>query len=358
MTKVVVAMSGGVDSTLAAALMKEAGHEVIGIMLKLWAEEGCTSNRCCTPEAVDDAQLVADQLGIPFYVFDYKDPFKEVIVDAFTRDYLDALTPNPCIRCNGLIRFGRLMEEARGLGAEKLVTGHYAKIEEREGIFHLHQGLDLSKDQSYVLYRLNQEQLAHTWFPLSGLTKEECRRMAAERNLLPADKPDSQDLCFVGDGDYRNFLTRQGYQAQPGDIIDHQGKILGKHTGLPFYTVGQRKGLGITTPEPYYVLALDGENNRLIVGPTAERRQLSLHVKEMHYLLGHTPTEPIEISAKIRYNTPQSPATLTPLEGGRALVTFVQPVQDPAPGQSLVCYLGDEVLGGGFIEKFQWKNLV
>ncbi len=356
MAKVVVAMSGGVDSSLAAALMKEAGHEVIGIMLKLWAEEGCRSNRCCTPESVEDAELIADQLSIPFFVLDYKQNFKQQVVDPFAQGYAEALTPNPCILCNQKIRFGRLLEEAMKLGAEKLITGHYAIVREERGRFRLFRGVDAGKDQSYVLYRLNQNQLSHVAFPLGEMTKVQCREMASERGLSSADRPDSQDLCFVGDGDYRDFLRRQGGRSLPGNMVDPQGNIVGRHQGLDHYTVGQRRGLGLSLPEPYYVLALEGEPNRLIVGPQPYRGQKEIFVQGMHYIADPSPLSPIEVQVKIRYTSSSRPAILIPLQNQRAAVTFTQSVFYPAPGQSLVCYQGDEVLGGGFIEKQVWTH--
>ena len=354
MAKVVIAMSGGVDSSLAAALLVEQGHEVIGMMLRLWAEEGCASNRCCTPESVDDAKMVADQLGIPFYVIDYKERFKTQVVEPFIKTYEQNLTPNPCVLCNERVRFGGLLEEALDLGAEFIATGHYAKVTQDEaGNCRLFRGLDLSKDQSYVLYRLKQEQLARVMFPLGGLTKVEARKMAEERGISVADKPDSQDLCFTGDHDYRDFLVKHKAKGiKPGNMIDTSGKVIGKHKGLPFYTIGQRRGLGIGGPNgPYFVLSLDSNTNNLIIGQKDERGATLVHAHDLHFLSLPPKDTITEITAKIRYTSPQKEASLQLLPNNRALVTFKEEMIDVAPGQSIVFYLENEVIGGGFIEK-------
>ncbi|MDX2469957.1 MAG: tRNA 2-thiouridine(34) synthase MnmA [SAR324 cluster bacterium] len=353
MAKVVIAMSGGVDSSLAAALLVEQGHEVIGMMLRLWAEEGCASNRCCTPESVDDAKMVADQLGIPFYVIDYKARFKEQVVDPFIRTYEQNITPNPCVLCNEHVRFGGLLEEALDLGAEFIATGHYAKITNEKGTCRLFRGLDLSKDQSYVLYRLKQEQLAKVMFPLGEYTKVETRKMAEERGISVADKPDSQDLCFTGDHDYRDFLVKhQAKGIKTGNMVDRAGNILGKHRGLPFYTIGQRRGLGIGGPNgPYFVLSLDSKTNNLVIGQKTERGTTVVHAHDLHFLSTKPEVECLEITAKIRYTSPQKEASLQLLPDNRAQITFYAEMLDVAPGQSIVFYLDDEVIGGGFIEK-------
>lgn len=349
--KVVVAMSGGVDSSVAAALMKEAGHEVIGIMLRLWSEEGCKSNRCCTPESIEDASLVADQLGIPFYVRDYKDHFKDIVVEYFIEAYQNIVTPNPCLVCNKQVRFGRLLDEALTLGADYLVTGHYVRTERTEHGILLKKGFDEGKDQSYVLYQLGQKQLEHCLFPLGEMQKSQVRNLAEKFELPVAKRPDSQDLCFIGDGDYRDFLQRHGTKSFPmGDIVDQDGKKLGRHNGLPYYTIGQRRGLGVSGPEPYYVTCLDVEKNRLILGTAQQRGRSDLFAKEMRYTLENPPTEPMEVMAKVRYKAQDQPATLTPLPGGRAQVEFRNLLPDITPGQAVVLYQEDMVIGGGIIE--------
>jgi tRNA-specific 2-thiouridylase len=349
--RAVVAMSGGVDSSLAAALLQEQGYEVIGIMLRLWAEAGPAANRCCTPDAVADARRVADLLGIPFYVRDYKEIFKKTVVDFFTETYARGLTPNPCLLCNRQIRFGHLLDEALALDAAYLATGHYARVRRAAGgETQLLKGIDSAKDQSYVLHRLGQAQLAHALFPVGEYTKPEVRSMARARGLPVSDRPDSQDLCFLGNGDYREFLSRHAPgAAQPGPILDTAGRELGKHRGLPYYTIGQRKGLGIAAPRPLYVLALDTSRNAVVVGTADELGRRELTAADVTYVGGRPPEGPLSITAKIRYKAPEAAATLFPLPGGRARVQFDEPLRDITPGQGVVFYQGEVVLGGGTI---------
>ncbi len=348
-------MSGGVDSSVAAALLVEQGYEVVGLMLRLWAEQGGAANRCCTPDAVADARRVADVLGIPFYVRDYKDAFKQTVVDFFIEGYAQGVTPNPCVVCNRDIRFDRLLKEALSLGGDYLATGHYVRVQQAEdGQFLLLKGLDPAKDQSYVLYTMTQERLAHLLFPVGGYAKADIRRIAEEKKLPVFNRPDSQDLCFLGNGDYRAFLQRRASQVvQPGPIVNTQGQVLGEHQGLAFYTIGQRKGLGIAAPEPLYVLRLDTAANRLIVGPAEELGQTELLAAQVTYISGHAPAAPVGVSAKIRYKAREMAATLTPLADWRAHLTFDLPLRDITPGQSVVFYAGEQLLGGGVIEKPQ-----
>ncbi len=350
--RVVVAMSGGVDSSMAAVLLLEQGYEVIGIMLRLWAEAGPAANRCCTPDAVSDARRVADTLGIPFYVRDYKELFKATVVDYFTQTYARSLTPNPCLICNRQIRFGQLLDEALALGADYLATGHYARVRQAEGgDYQLLKGVDADKDQSYVLHRLGQAQLAHTLFPVGGYSKLEIREMAQARNLPVFDRADSQDLCFLGNGDYREFLSRHAPgAARPGPILDSSGRILGEHQGLPYYTIGQRKGLGIAALQPLYVLALEPARNALIVGTVEELGRRELTAADVTYISGRPPGAPLHVTAKIRYKAREVRATLSPLPDNRAHVRFEEPLRDITPGQSVVFYQADVVLGGGVIE--------
>jgi len=351
--RVVVAMSGGVDSSVAAALLKEQGYQVIGIMLRLWSETGPgegRSNRCCTIEAVDDARRVADQLEIPFYLLNVEEPFRQQVVAYFVREYCAGRTPNPCIECNRHIRFQFLLQRALALDADYLTTGHYARVVHRDGCYHLWRGVDRAKDQSYQLYMLGQEELAHLLLPLGALTKPVVRGMAQERGLPVAGKPESQEICFVADDDYRRFLRGWAPEAfRVGDIVDRAGRVLGQHQGLPGYTVGQRKGLGIAAPEPLYVLEIDVEQNRLVVGPVRELGARRLLAEGVSYVSGSPPPGPCQVTAKIRYQAVDAPALLEPGDDSTAGLTFDEPLRDITPGQAVVFYQGDEVLGGGTI---------
>ena len=352
--RVVVAMSGGVDSSVAAALLIEQGYEVVGVMMRLWAEVGCgvsNSNKCCTPEAVEDARAVADALGIPFYLLNVEQPFKQYVVDYFIRGYLEGITPNPCLQCNRHIRLGVLYEHARALGADYLATGHYARVRRLpDGTYQLLKGVDRRKDQSYVLYMATQEHLAHLLFPVGEYTKEQVRAMARERGLPTASRAESQDLCFVHDGDYRRFLKQWADGAiQPGPILRRDGTRVGTHRGLPFYTIGQRKGLGIAAPEPLYVLALDKARNAVIVGTRDELDRDQARVEQVHWISGSAPTEAVRAQVKIRYKAREVEATLTPEGQDVVHVRFDSPVRDITPGQGAVFYQGDICLGGGIL---------
>lgn len=347
--RVVVAMSGGVDSSVAAALLVEQGYEVIGIMMRLWAEG---ENRCCAPAAVDDARQVAARLGIPFYLVNYEAEFRDCVVDYFVREYSHGRTPNPCLACNRHIRFDRLLRRALALDAAFLATGHYARIERGVDGYRLLAGLDAAKDQSYVLYMLGQEQLQHLLFPLGGLTKIQVREMAHRRELPVADRDESMELCFVADDDYRRFLQAHAPDAvRPGPILDTRGREIGRHQGLPFYTVGQRRGLGIAAPEALYVIELDTDHNALIAGPAHELGRDALLAREVHYIQDAAPSTPVRVQAKIRYKATLVGATWMPLPGDRARVEFDAPLRDITPGQAVVAYQGDAVLGGGIIEE-------
>lgn len=350
-------MSGGVDSSVAAALLKEQGHEVIGLMMRLWSEPGKEAfNRCCTPDAMAHARHIADMLDIPFYVLDTKDVFYNNIVQFFIDGYTDGVTPNPCIECNRHIRWDFLLNKALSLGASHLATGHYARVRAINELpittYHLLKALDPSKDQSYVLSVLGQQQLQHALFPVGEYTKPQIREFARKFNLPVAERPDSQDLCFISDKDYHRFLTEHAPNiAQPGPILTREGKVLGQHTGLPFYTIGQRKGIGIAAPEPYYVLATDPSRNALIVGPASQLGQSTMRVGRINWTSGEVPTDPFDCDVKIRYKADPRPATVTPLGSDRAGVTFPTPARDITPGQAAVFYNGDVVLGGGIILK-------
>jgi tRNA-specific 2-thiouridylase len=346
-----VALSGGVDSSVAAALLVQQGYQVTAVMLELWAEPEAygRDNLCCTPEAVDRARSVADLLGIPFHLLDARQRFYRAVVETFVAEYAAARTPNPCIPCNRDVRFPVLLEWARRQGAD-LSTGHYARVRRVGAQVQLLRGRDASKDQSYVLHVLNQEQLAHALFPLGDLTKQEVRDLARQWGLPAADQPESQDVCFLADGDYRRFLAERAPGAvRSGPVLDISGRVLGRHSGLVNYTVGQRKGIGVTASHPLYVLALDPERNALVVGPEEQLGQGECTAARMHYVSGQEPAGPFDAEAKIRYRHRAVPATATPLPGSRLHVRFVSPQRDVTPGQYLVLYQGDVVLGGGVI---------
>lgn len=349
-TRVVVALSGGVDSAVAAALLVEQGYAVSGMMLRLWGEPDSRANRCCTPDGICRAIAVAEHLGIHFQLLNAEREFKAWVVDYWVAEYAAGRTPNPCVPCNRLIRFGWLLERARAEGAEFLATGHYARVTREGGHYRLLRGRDRRKDQSYFLHALSQEQLAHVLFPLGELTKQQVRAIARERALPVAEQPESQDLCFLADGDYRRFLAQHiPHVFRPGPIRDTSGRVLGQHRGLPAYTVGQRKGLGIAAAEPLYVLALVPAENALIVGTAAELGRDECYLEGMHYIAGKPPAASFRATAQIRYRAPPVPVTVTPLDGTRAHVRFDLSQRDLTPGQFLVLYEDEIVLGGGVI---------
>lgn len=351
--RVVVAMSGGVDSSVVAALLAQQGYQVIGMMMRLWSEAGKEMfNRCCTPDAVAQARRVAGDLGIPFYVIDAQDIFYEKVVQHFINGYAQGFTPNPCMVCNRFIRWNFLYKRAMSVGAQFLATGHYARLrtDPDTGAVQLLRALDSGKDQSYVLYSLTQGLLSRTLFPLGELTKEQVRQLASEMGLVNADRPESQDLCFIGDGDYRDFLSRNALQVNnPGKILDANGQHLGDHRGLAFYTIGQRRGLGISSARPLYVLAKDPQSNMLIVGHAHELGESELITKDTNWISGEPPEAPFHASLKIRYKSHNASGIVTPLDDRRTHVQFERPVRDITPGQAAVFYRGEVCLGGGTI---------
>jgi tRNA-specific 2-thiouridylase len=350
---IAVAMSGGVDSSVAAALCVAGGYRVFGIMLRLWSEPGATAaNKCCTLAAMDDARAVAGVLDIPFQVLDVEAIFKRVVVDAFAQAAERGDTPNPCFTCNRRMRFGYLLDQARALGADYLATGHYARVARGpDGAFRLLRGLDPSKDQAYVLHRLDQDQLAHALFPIGGYPKTEVRALAERFGLPVASRPDSVDLCWTGPDGVPGFLSRNlpAGAAQPGPIVDLAGRELGRHRGLPYYTDGQRHGLGIAAGHPVYVVRRDAAANALIVGPAAALLARRVLVDDMHWVSGTAPDGPIRVEAQIRYRAPGVAGTLIAGAGDRAALEFDAPVRAPTVGQGLVAYAGETVLGGGRI---------
>jgi tRNA-specific 2-thiouridylase len=351
--KVVVAMSGGVDSSVAAALLKQQGYDVTGMMLRLWSEPGKEeSNRCCTPDSMAQARRVAGILDIPFYVIDAKDVFKETVVQYFLDGYARGETPNPCLMCNRQIRWRFLLDHALALGAEFMATGHYVRINAlREGgRMKLLRAIDHFKDQSYVLHVLKQDQLAHALFPVGEFPKPEIRRLAADFGLPTASRADSQDLCFLAGDDYRNFLQRNASEMLvPGEIVTTDGKSIGQHNGLANYTIGQRKGLNVASPVPLYVITKKGSHNVLVVGTLEELGFTELTARDVNWISGEVPREPFRAEVKIRYSAKAVEALVSPMEGDQAKVKFDASVRDVTAGQAAVFYQGEVMLGGGII---------
>jgi tRNA-specific 2-thiouridylase len=347
--KVAVAMSGGVDSSLAAALMKQAGYEVIGVTMQIWAsDEPARFGGYCGIEAVEDAKRVAYKLGIPHYVMDFRDIFSQKVIADFCQEYSLGRTPNPCIRCNQYVKFDALLKKVMGLGADFLATGHYARIEQSLNGYRLLKAADQSKDQSYFLYILGQKELQYLLLPIGDLRKAEVRKLATELGLPTANRHDSQDICFIPNNDYRSFITER-IPLKGGEIVDITGKVLGRHSGLAQYTVGQRHGLGLTSSKQLYVLKLDALSNRLVVGTRDQLLHSILVATKLSWVSGEAAKESITITAKVRYKAPEVAAELH-LSDSRAEVRFITPQSAIAPGQSVVFYHGDVVLGGGIID--------
>ena len=354
--RVVVAMSGGVDSSACAALLHAQGYECIGVTMKLWdgpeAVEG-HHKTCCTLDDVSDARRVAGQLGIPFYVANFKEPFARHVIDDFVASYQHGYTPNPCAQCNRHLKFAALQQRAQQLGADCVATGHYASVVRADdGRYHIRRGRDASKDQSYFLFDLSQAQLSHAMFPLGDFSKDEVRGMAAQFGLKVAAKAESQEICFVPGGDYRTFLRPRldADTLQPGPIVDTAGKVLGEHQGLPFYTVGQRRGLGIAATQPLHVVGVQPADNTLVVGTRHEATRDAFTVERLNWM--RTPPErPLDTTVQIRYRQQPIPATVHPADGAQARVVLRDPQFAVAPGQAAVFYDGDTVIGGGWIAR-------
>lgn len=357
--KVVVAMSGGVDSSVSAAMLKEQGYEVIGMMMRLWSEPGKeTENRCCTVDSMNLARRIAAQLDIPFYAIDAKDVFRSTVVEYFMDGYSEGITPNPCLVCNRRIRWEFLLKRALALGADFMATGHYARLRSADGRerragsgeTELLKARDHHKDQSYVLHVLNQGQLVHAMFPLGEYTKPQVRELARKYNLPVAERSDSQDLCFLGAGSYQEFLERNiPTIINPGAIINKTGLEIGQHRGLAFYTIGQRRGLGIASDQPLYVIEKDIQQNTLIVGRLEELGDDELIAKDVNWITGSAPSEAIEAEIKIRYQSRFAKGLVTPLPDKRMHIKFDESMRDITPGQAAVIYNGDICLGGGII---------
>ena len=354
MTKVVVALSGGVDSSVAAALLKQQGYEVIGMMLRLWSETGKEdSNRCCTPDAMAMARRVAAILDIPFYVINAKEVFKETVVQYFLDGYARGETPNPCLICNKQIRWRFLLDHALALDADFMATGHYVRIKSDEkGRKQLLRAIDRSKDQSYVLHILNQEKLAKAMFPIGDYPKSDIRKIAESFGLPTASRHDSQDLCFLAGEDYRNFLQRNaGELFNRGQIVSSSGEVLGEHNGLVNYTIGQRKGLPIASSVPLYVLRKNAPTNTLVVGEQIELGLSELIANDVNWVSGEPFTQSFDAEVKIRYTAKEAAAHVTPLDHGkRVRIQFDAPQRDITAGQAAVFYCGEVLIGGGTIQ--------
>lgn len=352
-------MSGGVDSSVAAALLAEQGYDVVGVTMRLWSEERSDAlkghQRCCSIEDIDDARQAAAALGVRHYVMNFEDAFRERVVDDFVREYTAGRTPNPCVRCNEHIKYRALLERLPAFDAAYLATGHYARIRrDPGGAYRLLKGVDAAKDQSYVLYMLGQGQLSRLLLPIGELTKDDVRRHARRLGLDVAGKPDSVEICFVAGTDYRAFVEER-VDLAPGPLVDARGERLGEHRGIPAYTVGQRKGLGIATGEPRYVTGIDPSRNVVTVGPEEDLFSDTVQASAVTWVLGEPPRAGAAIEAKARYRADPAPATLLEVEDKCAVIRFGRRERALTPGQAIAFYRGDEVLGGGTIET-AWRS--
>jgi tRNA-uridine 2-sulfurtransferase len=367
--KIAVAMSGGVDSSAAAALIKEQGHELVGFTMQLWNQRRGISvdengdplpSRCCSLDDVYDARRVAESLGFPFYVLNLEKDFEAAVVEPFVQSYLSGETPIPCVACNSRLKFASLDRMAQSLGCDKVATGHYARVEYDEAAdrYRLYRGKNHWKDQSYFLWELTQEQLSHAMFPLGDMLKSEVRDIARDANLYTAEKQESQEICFVPDGKYSEFIDRYldhegrlDEMPEGGEIVNTAGQTVGSHTGIHRYTIGQRRGLGIAHEKPLYVVQIERAKNQIIVGEADELESVEFLAKGVNWVAFDEPGEPVRAEVKVRYRHEPAAATIHPMPGTRARVIFDEPQRAITPGQATIFYRGDEVVGGGWIIK-------
>ena len=347
-------MSGGVDSSVAAYLLKEQGYDVTGVTMQIWQEDKEYEEReggCCSLSAVDDARRVADKIGIPFYVLNFRDSFKKNVIDYFIDEYMEGKTPNPCIACNKYLKFDELLKKAQGIGADYIATGHYAKIEEHNGRYILVKSDDDKKDQTYALYNMTQEQLAHTLMPCGEYTKDRIREIAKEIGLDVHNKKDSEEICFISDNNHGKYISEaMPGKVKQGNFVDKDGNILGKHKGIVYYTIGQRKGLGLAMGRPVFVTDINPLTNEVVVGAEEDIFKTDLICKDINFIAFDNLDKSLELKAKIRYSAKPATATITPLENGKVRVSFKEKQRAITKGQSVVFYLDDLVVGGGIIE--------
>ena len=354
--KVIVAMSGGVDSSVAALLLHRQGFDVVGVTMRLWSVERedvpAANKRCCSVEDVDDARRVCHVLGVPHYFLNFEREFQRHVIDYFVAEYDRGRTPHPCLACNDKIKFDFLLRRATFLDADFIATGHYGRVRtDADGRYELHKGIDTSKDQSYVLFTLGQSELSRLLLPVGEYRKEDIRKLAHEAGLPVADKPDSQEICFIPDDNYRKFVSDR-VRPRPGNLVDLGGEVLGTHPGIQFFTIGQRRGLGLSgsTVQPLYVTRIDSETNDVVLGRHEDLFSSRLWASRVSYVSGTIPDEPTSVTAKIRYKAEGADATIVPLSDDTAEVWFDEPQRAVTPGQAVVFYSGDKILGGGYIE--------